>query len=602
MNNTTTDVKKTDIQLILKLAKYLFMNRLFIIIAFATLVLEVVFGVLLPFLSSIIIDEYILKEVLEGYTIIIFLYFSFYVLSTVFGFIGGYLFSLMGENAVYELRKDTFDTIQSLSIDYFDETATGDTISRMTNDLDQMQPILSGQIVHSIFSFILVVCMFLILFTISPALTILSLISLPIILGTLYVNNKYVRPRRETVNKKIAKVSASMTENIMGAKVSKSYAREELNIKDFKVVNDDYINEYLGWYKIGMIFFPLFLLYSLLMLFFILTFSSVVIYLQLDLGLTIGTIYLFIVYSQRFFGPISNLSFIYSQSQTALAAFSRINTLNERESSVPDSPSAKELIVSKGEIIFENVAFRYNKVENHVLDQFNLFIRPNEKIAIVGATGSGKSTIANLLIRLYEINEGCIVIDNQDIQNVTKESLRSTISMVPQDPFLFSESIRYNLCYAIENECTDEILKNVLILVGAEFVFQFEDGLNTNVGERGCNLSMGQRQLLTFARALLKDPKILILDEATSSIDPQTELQIQKAMDKMLQNRTSIIIAHRLSTVTKADRIIVIDQGKIVEDGTFKELLDNKGEFFDLYRLQIKNNNQKLISPEYKIS
>ncbi|MFX1516694.1 MAG: ABC transporter transmembrane domain-containing protein, partial [Promethearchaeota archaeon] len=197
MSNTTSDVKKTDMQLILKLAKYLFMNRLFIIIAFATLVLELAFGVLLPFLSSIIIDEYILKEVLKGYTLIIFLYFSFYVLSTVFGFIGGYLFSLMGENAVYELRKDTFDTIQSLSIDYFDETATGDTISRMTNDLDQMQPILSGQIVHSIFSFILVVCMFLILFTISPALTILSLISLPIILGTLYVNNKYVRPRRE---------------------------------------------------------------------------------------------------------------------------------------------------------------------------------------------------------------------------------------------------------------------------------------------------------------------------------------------------------------------------------------------------------------------
>ena len=590
MNNKTMGRKKSDIRLIFKLARYIFMNRLFIIIAFSTLLLELAFGILLPYLSSIIIDDYIVKEALKGYALIILLYFSFSVLSTAFGFIGGYVFSLMGENAIYELRKDTFDKIQLLSIDYFDETATGDTISRMTNDLDQMQPILSGQIVHSIFSFILVICMFLILFTISPVLTIISLISLPIILVTLYTNTKYVRPRRERVNEKIAKISSSMTENIMGEKVSKSFAREECNIKDFEIVNDDYINEYLSWYKIGMFFFPLFVLYPLLMIFLILTFSSIVTHLQIELGLTVGIIYLFIVYSQRFFIPISNLSFVYGQTQTALAAFSRINTLNERKSIVPDSINAKELKISKGEIDFKNVTFKYNNTDKNVLERFNLTIRPNEKIAIVGITGSGKTTIVNLLIRLYDINEGNIVIDNQDIRSVTKESLRRAISMVPQDPFLFSESIRFNLCYAVENNCTDELLKNILKLVGADFVFRFENGLDTNVGERGSNLSLGQRQLITFARALLKDPKILILDEATSSIDSQTEIQIQKAMDKMLQKRTSIIIAHRLSTVKKADRIIVLDGGKIIEDGTFKELLEKKGEFYNLYKLQFKNN------------
>lgn len=224
-----------------------------------------------------------------------------------------------------------------------------------------------------------------------------------------------------------------------------------------------------------------------------------------------------------------------------------------------------------------------------VLDDFDLSIQPNECIAIVGETGSGKTTIISLISRLYDIQKGSILIDEQDVRDVTFSSLRKSVGVVLQDPFLFSESVRYNLCYG--KEASDEEIKKVLKIISADFVYDLADGLDTKVGERGGWLSLGQRQLISFARALITNPKIILIDEATSSIDPQAELRIQRALSKMLEDRTSIIIAHRLSTVRAADRIIVLDKGKIIEEGTFNELLAEKGEFYNLYQLQFRHED-----------
>ena len=267
--------------------------------------------------------------------------------------------------------------------------------------------------------------------------------------------------------------------------------------------------------------------------------------------------------------------------------FERIVILLDTPPSVKEHIDASPLACHSGKIDLNKVAFSYDEGKSIVLDDFTLSIQPNECIAIVGETGSGKTTIVSLISRLYDIQKGSILIDGQDIKKVTQSSLRKSVGVVLQEPFLFSESIRYNLCYG--KEISNEEIKKVLTLISADFVYDLSDGLDTNVGERGGWLSLGQRQLISFARALITNPKIILLDEATSSIDPQAELRIQRALSKMLENRTSIIIAHRLSTVRAADRIIVLDKGKIIEEGTFNELLARKGEFYSLYKLQFRH-------------
>ena len=267
--------------------------------------------------------------------------------------------------------------------------------------------------------------------------------------------------------------------------------------------------------------------------------------------------------------------------------------LLDRPISVSEKTEAEICNCENGKIILDGISFSYKEKSQKILESFNLTIKPNECLAIVGETGSGKTTIINLISRLYDVQQGRVKIDDQDVKEVTLSSLRQKIGVVMQEPVLHSESIRYNLCYGVNEEMNNEYLNSILKIVGADFVFDLPDGLDTLVGERGARLSLGQRQLIAFARALVPNPKILLLDEATSSIDPQAELKIQRAMSKMLKDRTSIIVAHRLSTVRKADRIIVLNNGQIKEEGTLNELIKLKGRFYNLYKLQFNGNNSK---------
>ncbi|MHA1971522.1 MAG: ABC transporter ATP-binding protein, partial [Candidatus Hodarchaeales archaeon] len=301
-------------------------------------------------------------------------------------------------------------------------------------------------------------------------------------------------------------------------------------------------------------------------------------------NITPGVLVLFISYQALFFQPVNRLASIYGRLQTAFASLERVILLHDRTPEVHETPNAPPLIITQGKIEFKSVYFSYKK-EEPVLSDFNLTIDPKNCLAIVGETGSGKTTIVRLLSRFYELDSGEILIDDQDISKVGLDSLRKNVGVVLQEPFLYSETIRYNLTYGNE-DISDEELHRYISLIGCDFIHDLPDGLNTIVGERGSRLSLGQRQLVSFVRAIIINPKILVLDEATSSVDPNIELKIQIALKELFKGRTSIVIAHRLSTIREADQIVVLDRGKIIEKGTFEELITNKGYFYEYYSLQ----------------
>lgn len=593
--------KLSDKYLVKRLAKYLLISKRTLLIILIIMIINISSIIINPYLISIALDDLIVNSMKEQLIFLGSIYFFTFVVNTTCTFFERWQLSVMGETAIYHLREDTFNKIQELDLEYHDKTPTGDIISRMTNDLDSLKTILSGEVLGAVISLIMVVVMFIIMLSISPILTLCSFLIIPITAGVAYFTRNTVRPLWKTVRDKNAKVTANMNENITGARVSQSYARSEHNLQEFEKINDDLASTFIVASRKGALVNGFFEISGPLSYIIVLVVGSFIYLYNPDL-VTLGIIFLFMIYIQQFFGPVFQITGVYNQIQTSFAAFERIVTVLDTNIKVVEKIEAQPLSVEKGSIEFTNVSFAYtgkingngSKISSEnipVLENFNLTIKPNECLAIVGSTGSGKTTLINLISRLYDIQEGSISIDNQDIRDVTFKSLRKNIAVVLQEPFLYSDSIHYNLNYTSNGPVSDDKMMEALDLVGANFIRDLPDGLDTIVGERGGRLSLGQKQLVSFARALITDPKILLLDEATSSIDPQAELRIQKAMKKMLQNRTSIIVAHRLSTVKAADKIIVLDHGKIIEQGTFDELLDQQGQFYELYNLQFRNNN-----------
>ncbi|MFX0209086.1 MAG: ABC transporter ATP-binding protein, partial [Candidatus Hodarchaeota archaeon] len=494
-----------------------------------------------------------------------------------------WILSIVGQNAICQLRHDSFEKIQNLGMDYFDDTPLGETMARLTSDLDNMDDLLSGQVLFAISSLAMVIGMILVMLSISPILSIILLSTIPLIIIVAYLRRRLERPKWKEWRKVYGDLTAFMAENIAGARISLSFARQEINQKEFEKHNKAFVDAHMNGIKYAGILWPLISVFSALGTVLILYFGAMMI-LENKAGITAGVLVLFMTYQAQFIRPITLLTNLYGTIQTSFASYERVVTLQDKESSITEMENPKELKCIEGQVEFRNVGFSYKPELPRVLNDFNLRIKPNECLAIVGETGSGKTTITRLLSRFYDYQEGQILIDDQDIRNVTLSSLRQCTGVVLQEPFLFSGSIRYNLCYG--KEIPEDELWQILNVIGATFVYDLPDGLDTEVGERGTRLSMGQRQLVAFARALVADPKVLILDEATSSIDSQAELRIQKALTRLLKNRTSIIIAHRLSTVRAADRIIVLDKGKIVEEGTFNELISLRKRFYEFYIMQ----------------
>ena len=568
--------------------------------------LLVVIGTLVNLVSPLLM-KYLIDDVFKSTTLILedknklLLYLTLGLLVTaiitaVFNVLRIIVLYKIGYNTVKKIRTDTFAHLQSLSMKYIDNQEAGRLISKVTNDCDKINEIMSGGIITSLTDFLTLIGIAIVLLVLNWELAlIVFILTFPPILLISWSFKRRARKAYRKTRKTIANVTANLSESISGVKVSKSFSREKKNIQEFKGVNLENREANLKATAVFATTFPLFnfiagAVAGLVYLYggFALNFpGSSFILVSATLGDTIA----FTLYVAKFFMPILNLTMFYNTFQSTMAATERVYELNHSTSDVIEKEDAYNLEEIAGKVKFENVVFGY--IENElVLNGFDLEVQAGETIAIVGPTGAGKTTIINLLARFYEIQEGSIHINDHNIQDVTLESLHKQMGVVLQDPYLFSGTIAENISYSLENVPLNEIKKAASAVNADEFIERTTMGYDTPVGERGGRLSLGQRQLISFARALITNPKILVLDEATSSVDPYTELLIKRALDKLLEGRTSFIIAHRLSTVRNADRIIVLKEGKIIEEGTNDELLRKKGEYYRLYQLQFKEQEE----------
>ncbi|MHA1851644.1 MAG: ABC transporter ATP-binding protein [Candidatus Thorarchaeota archaeon] len=561
---------------------------------FAAVVILTAIGIALsiwtPFILLQAIDVDFPEAVISGSlvaivnTAILYIVIQFFVWITSYG--TEYLMALMGQRAVYDIRQDLYTHVQDMSEEFHDHSSAGRVISRLTNDVDRMSELLAGGLISTFAQIFIVFAIGAVIFTVDWRLALASLSIVPILLiTTLYFRKKLRKAYRRT-RKTISSVTANFAESISGAKVTKSFARERISAEIFAELNEADYESNVDAGKAQASFFPAIRFISGLGLAIVLLIGGWL-YLDPVSVMSLGTIVLFLQFNNRFFRPILIIANFYTSVQSAFAGGERVFTVIDTEPGVLDRPDAIPMPEIEGHVQFNNVTFRYGEGPV-VLQNFNLDIKPGETIAIVGDTGAGKTTVVSLLNRFYEIIDGAVKIDGIDIRSVTQRSLHAKIGLVLQDPFLFMGTIKENIRYG-KPDATDEELLNATEAIGARRIFEnLENGFDTEVGERGSRLSEGERQLVSFARALLANPKILVLDEATSSVDIYTEHAIQNGMTALLAGRTSIVIAHRLSTIVNASRIIVIENGQIVETGKHAELMRSKGKYYSLYELQIR--------------
>lgn len=508
----------------------------------------------------------------------------FFVLASLLTWGGQYLenvyLAYAGQAIIRRMRTDMFDHLQRLSLSFFDTHKVGKLMSRVQNDVSQIEELVTQGILTLITSFLTLIGIAVIIIVMNPRLALITLTVIPFMVVMTIVWQKYARQAFIRVRRAIAIVNSQLQEDMSGVRVIQSLSREEENMEQFDRVNKAHLDANVTAVKLEALMMPMVFIFTGVAFAIVIVIGGMQV---LDGAMTIGALMSFLLYVQRFFDPVLELSMQYTELQRAMASGSRIFELMDILPEIQDRPDAKEMPTVKGEIAFNNISFAYEANKN-VLHNINLTVKPGETVAIVGQTGSGKSSLVSLTARFYEVTKGSVTVDGHDVRSVTQQSLRKQIGIVPQDPILFSGSIEENIKFGRLDAARDQVV-DISKMVGAHhFINRLESGYDTQVGQRGVNLSAGQRQLLCLARAILADPKILILDEATSNVDTNTERIMQRALRKLTKGRTCLTIAHRLSTVTKADRIIVLEKGKIVEEGTHQELLAKRGLYYKMHQ------------------
>jgi ATP-binding cassette, subfamily B, multidrug efflux pump len=568
---------------------YLKPHRWRVLLAFLLVTVTSAAQLLGPYLLKVAIDDYIVaRKDLFGLTMVSLAFGGTLLVQWFSEANQSFIMALATQDVLQKIRSDLFKKINFLSLSYHDRHESGVTMSRIVNDVSVFQEVLTQGVINVVADVLKLVGIVGIMLAMSPKLALYTMAVLPIMVIATIVFTQRARRAFLRTRETIGQVAAGFQENVSGVRVVQAFSREDVSRERFDVINRDNRQANLLAVALASAYPPIVELMSMSATAIVLWFGTMAV---LSGEITVGVVVAFLTYVTRFFQPIRELSMVYSLFQQAMAAGEKIFDLMDYPIEVGDRPDSVEMPPIEGRVRFDHVFFSYSN-DVPVLKDVNFEAHPGQTIALVGPTGAGKTSIASLLARFYDIKSGAITIDGVDIRDVTMASLRRQMGLVPQDPFLFSGTIADNIRFG-KLDATDEEVQRAAELANAhEFISRLPEGYQTEVLERGQNYSQGQRQLIAFARAILANPRILILDEATASVDTRTEVLIQTALAHLLEGRTSFVIAHRLSTIRNADLVLVIDHGEIIQRGTHRELLTQEGMYRELYLTQYRRENR----------
>ncbi|MCX8056443.1 MAG: ABC transporter ATP-binding protein/permease [Ignavibacteria bacterium] len=577
--------KAYDSRLMKRLLKYVKPYRGYIFLAIFLNIVTAALEPVRPYLTKIAVDEYISVGDSKGLLLIILLILSSLILQAIIEYAMTFATQYMGQKTLFDLRMEIFQHLQKLSLKFFDKSPVGRLVTRVTNDVESLSELFSSGIVMIFSDVFIIIWIFVFMMVMSFDLALVTMSVIPVLIYATFLFRKKVRANYRDVRKHLARLNSYMQEHISGMSVVQLFNKEEEEFKKFKSINEDYRDVNIKSVFYHAVFYPFVELISAIAVGLIIWYGGGEV---VQKNISLGVLFAFIQYTEMFFRPVRDLAEKYNILQTGMASSERIFKLLDTKIFIKNPENPIVLNNLKGKVEFRNVWFAYDN-ENYVLKDVSFVINPGETVAIVGATGAGKSSIINILLKFYEINKGQILIDDIDISQIDEKELRKHIALVLQDVILFSGDIKSNINLWNDQIPFEKILEAAKIVGADSFIQKLPKKYDEEVKERGATLSLGQKQLIAFARALAYDPKILILDEATASIDTEAERMIQKAMTKLLKGRTSIVIAHRLSTIQNSDKIIVLHKGQIREMGNHYELLELKGIYYRLYQLQYKD-------------